>query len=658
LNKFICATVTGLSILISKNLYCQETNESIILNNVIEEIAADASETEEASLYYEKLQELAEEPVNINSSDPDEISRLFFLNDFQVKSLTDYTSSNGKILTIYEIAAIPGFDRELATMMAPFVILGKNNVMSPYNGRWRNNIITGLSFRTADRDTSAPGSPLKSLSKYKFTAGSLSGGFTIEKDAGEKFFTENTMIPDFYSANLCYTGKGTIKKIIAGDFSVRTGQGTSLNTGVRTGLSLVSPGFMAAKSEIKPYTSTDENNFFRGAAIDLRFKNFSTSLFFSCNSRDATLVTTGEQPEDYIISFYNSGLHNTQSSLQKKDAVSIKTWGINISYSYRNFKIGVSGLFDKFSHEMIAPENAPEDLFAFTGNRNTVYNAYYNSTIKKILLFGEMSFNENGRHAFVQGVSIKPASRLSLNMLYRSYSPGFTSFHGKGPGVSSETTNEEGLTGNFIFEAAKHFYLTGGCIISRFPWLKYRCSAPSYAIKKEVLARYSPSDKLTIEALYNYKYSMIDNPGSGGIILQTPVISRSIKGTVRYSLTGNITFTTRADYKMVNPSGRGVLMLQDLCLALKKIPLKIWMRYCVFRTDNYDSRIYTYENDLLYSFSIPALSGSGSRSYIMIKWNTGRKAELRLRYGITSLSGDTGSTENREDIKMQLLLRF
>jgi hypothetical protein len=29
------------------------------------------------------------------------------------------------------------------------------------------------------------------------------------------------------------------------------------------------------------------------------------------------------------------------------------------------------------------------------------------------------------------------------------------------------------------------------------------------------------------------------------------------------------------------------------------IPLTIWMRYCIFNTGNWDSRIYTYEKYLL-----------------------------------------------------------
>ena len=63
------------------------------------------------------------------------------------------------------------------------------------------------------------------------------------------------------------------RKVILGDYSARFGQGTNINTGISTGLSLTSQGYMSATNEIKPYTSTDENNFFRGIATVLSIKN-------------------------------------------------------------------------------------------------------------------------------------------------------------------------------------------------------------------------------------------------------------------------------------------------------------------------------------------------------------------------------------------------
>jgi hypothetical protein len=84
----------------------------------------------------------------------------------------------------------------------------------------------------------------------------------------------------------------------------------------------------------------------------------------------------------------------------------------------------------------------------------------------------------------------------------------------------------------------------------------------------------------------------------------------------------------------------------------------VWLRYCIFRTDNWDSRLYAYENDLLYSFSVPALSGEGSRSYIMIVWKTGKFIDLRIKYGLTELTRDCEAVSKSEELKIQLRMWF
>ena len=120
--------------------------------------------------------------------------------------------------------------------------------------------------------------------------------------------------------------------------------------------------------------------------------------------------------------------------------------------------------------------------------------------------------------------------------------------------------------------------------------------------------------------------------------LQT--ITRSIKASFRYSLNENLSFGSRADYKFAEPAGsRGFILCQDINYIFRKIPVTIWVRYCLFSTDDWSSRIYTYENDLLYSFSIPALAGRGSRSYIMVRWKVNDFAEMRIKYGM-SLGGN------------------
>lgn len=204
--------------------FSQESNLSEVVVNIAEDLASDDSDPEAAETYIDRLYELAENPIKLNSSNEDEISKLFFLSDFQVKAIIDYVHSSGKILTVYELANIPGFDRETAEMMIPFITLNNNVKMNSDSVKWTNTSITNLSIKPGNNDTISLGSQWKILSKYKFKAGSFSGGYTVEKDPGEKFFSGNPPLPDFLSAHISYNGSGIIRRLIVGDYSARFGQ--------------------------------------------------------------------------------------------------------------------------------------------------------------------------------------------------------------------------------------------------------------------------------------------------------------------------------------------------------------------------------------------------------------------------------------------------
>jgi len=639
--------------------FSQEKNLSQIITSIAEDLAADENDPEAVATYIERLQELSEDPVRINSSGEEEISRLFFLSDFQVKALADYIHSSGKVLSLFELANIPGFDKETIELLSSFIILTDELKIYSDSARFRNTLITNISDKPSDNDTTSLGSSVRILTKYKFVSGRISGGFTLEKDPGEKLFTGSPPLPDFMSAHIAFTGKGILRRLIIGDFSASFGQGTNINTGIRRGLSLSAPGYMSARNEIRPYTSADENNFFRGTAAELAFKNLSFSAFWSGNRIDASPYSYNGSSIDRIENFYKSGLHTSTSLLLKKDAVTDLAYGINLTYNFNNLRVGFSWSEDRLSLPVVQKDMIPEELFDYQGDKNSLYTIYYNCLIKRILLFGEASVNEQFKHAVIQGVTMRPSDRLSINFLFRDYQSGFTSLHGKGPSAGSENGSERGITGNFSFEAAKHLFISGGVDLHNFIWLKYRTSSPSQGIKQELRVRFIPIEKLTIEGLYNYRLTITDNNETGGIPQQQHNISRSFRGSVRYSLYDYLTTGTRIDYKITDPAdSRGMLLSQDIICRFKRIPVSLWLRYCMFKTDSWDSRIYAYENDLLYSFSIPALSGEGSRSYIMVKWDISDSAEIRFKYGITSLIDKELINENKEELKFQIKILF
>jgi hypothetical protein len=91
------------------------------------------------------------------------------------------------------------------------------------------------------------------------------------------------------------------------------------------------------------------------------------------------------------------------------------------------------------------------------------------------------------------------------------------------------------------------------------------------------------------------------------------------------------------------------------------------LRFALFQTDSYDSRIYAYENDVQGYYSIPSYYYRGSRFYVMMNYNITQNIELWLRYSQTfydnqnvispgSLTEIDGNTKS--EIRAQAMFKF
>ncbi|MDP4964354.1 MAG: hypothetical protein NWQ55_04735, partial [Salibacteraceae bacterium] len=112
---------------------------------------------------------------------------------------------------------------------------------------------------------------------------------------------------------------------------------------------------------------------------------------------------------------------------------------------------------------------------------------------------------------------------------------------------------------------------------------------------------------------------------------------------------------------------RGYLLYQDLVYS-PKWPAKyqIKLRYALFDTKSYNGRIYAYEHDVLYSFSVPAYYFRGSRFYLITSYDFARWGDITVRVSQTYYSNqkENGSALNtieaptRTEVKVQLRVRF
>ena len=111
---------------------------------------------------------------------------------------------------------------------------------------------------------------------------------------------------------------------------------------------------------------------------------------------------------------------------------------------------------------------------------------------------------------------------------------------------------------------------------------------------------------------------------------------------------------------------QGFLIFWDLKYQPQRFPFTLSARYALFDTETYDERIYAYESDVLYSFSVPAYYDAGQRVYIMLKYSMGDGLDLWFRCATTWYSdleeigsGTEKITGNvKSDISAQFILKL
>ena len=108
------------------------------------------------------------------------------------------------------------------------------------------------------------------------------------------------------------------------------------------------------------------------------------------------------------------------------------------------------------------------------------------------------------------------------------------------------------------------------------------------------------------------------------------------------------------------------MIYQDVIYKPVGLPIQFSTRLALFDTYDYNSRIYAYENDLLYNFSVPALYNRGTRFYLNVRYTGIRNLSIEGRYAITDYSNvetiGSGLEEingsKRSEIKAQLKYTF
>ena len=640
----------------------------------------------------ERIDDWIRRPLNINSEEAAELVQWNIISEIAYHSLQDHILRNGPLLSILELQSIPGFDPHTIRILQEISEVAGRDTFTQTSSlsdlflQGQNEIYVraGRTLEAAEGYQGElpdyEGSPDKIYLRLRHRNGNtLSYGVTGEKDAGEAFFkSSNKHGFDFTSAHLALQHyKPWLPAVMIGDFAVSFGQGLIMHSGFGAGKSSFVTSIKRSGNPLKPYTSVDENNFMRGLGISIKpVSNITLTVFGSRNERDGNLIidTIREGPDIIdinadISSLQTANLHRTDSEIADENSITLTQAGLSIQYKRNRHYIGVNGLHSRLS----VPLNRNPELYNqyyFNGDRLNNASADYGFWLGGLHFFGETAISDNGGIGTINGILAGLDKHITAAVLFRSFDRHYQSLTPNAFGESSGATNERGLYTGIDITPSTQWKIQVYHDIWSHPWLRFNVDRPSEGREYFGRVTYTVKRRLEIYAQYKSKFSNLNTSSDGAPIRDIGIQHREqVRLHINNMLNKSIQLRSRLEwsfYSFDQEKQTGFLVYQDFIYKPISSPWSFSARVTLFDTDDFQSRIYTYENDLIYYYAIPAFSDRGNRYYVNLRYKGIRNLTMEIKYARTrwidsttvGSGNDEISGDHRSELRGQIIYRF
>ncbi|QJD77853.1 ComEA family DNA-binding protein [Spirosoma rhododendri] len=643
---------------------------------------------------YDALTQLYASPLDLNTATRDELSATYLLSESQLSNLLDYRQTQGDLLSLYELQAVPGFDLPTIRRMLPFVaVSGSRDLLGGLPNPTDHYLIVrherileqqkGFSDASPDKNGKLPvrylGNPQQWFVRYRYSRPrTFSVGLTMEKDAGERMAWEPAQRRygfDFVSMHAQLQNRGRWRNIIIGDYQLQVGQGLVLSAGFVLGKSAETVQTVRRPTlGIRPYTSLTESGYFRGGAATYAIhRNLDLTLLASHVRRDANTIDVDPDSlseELQVTSLQMSGLHRTDAELADRGSLPETNIGAHLLYHSRNqLQLGLTVLQTQFGVEL-KKRSQTYNNYEFWGTDNRVVGLHGGYVRHNWNLFGELAYSagsqtNSGGVGAVAGALASLSRKLDLALLFRHYDRNFHSFYANGFSEGSRTINETGAYAGLKYTVYRKLTLSGFVDYFRFPWQKYLVSASSLGFDYLLQARYAPNRQSAYYLIFHDEYKEKNRSSSTNVI---GTARRNLALNAEYRPVPGLTMRSRAQWGMFQYTGQsashGFALIQDATFDWRRLSLS--SRVAFFNTKDYDSRQYVYERDVLYAFSFPAYFNEGVRHYLLAQYSLSRHLDVWVRWARSDFFGlktvgtglDQINAPHRSEIKVQARWRF
>ncbi|MCK9426050.1 MAG: helix-hairpin-helix domain-containing protein [Ignavibacteriaceae bacterium] len=626
--------------------FAQTDTSSTDIEESLETVLEETTDESDNNFLYDEFENLARHPINLNTCTAEELIQIPILDLPDAALIIEHRKKFGMFISSSELFSVENLNSDKVQKLLPFVFAEQSSFkeekktipsvsfLHDLNFEYRSRIISDLQPRAGFLDNAYQGNKIKFYNRGIFELDNTYRlSFLTEKDAGEK------SLNDFTSFSLSAKKLGNFSSLVVGDYIVEFGHGLALWSPYAPSKSS-DIGFVTRQRDknIIPYKSTDENNFFRGAAIQYDLYPFNFSLYASNNFFDASI----DSVRNIISSIPIDGYHRTEIEYTKKNTAREQFLGGRIDYDVSN-ALQVSGLY--YSSTYSLPIETSSSAVSAKGKTFAHYSIAY-SYLPADKAGEQSSFIASGEFSF-NGISVAQLHSLqktfSRNFSYvfsvRSYPRNYYSLHGRAFAENPyDLQNEIGLYNGILFSTSFgkiSFYY------DQFMFPAGTGSTPLSSKGNEVLLNVVSRISKNIETTLRYKNEKKDVVITGKEVKEfTERFRQQVRFETTFPVSSKLYLKNRIEYnsyslKKDSFNEKGWLFFQDVKYKIEG-DLSLYGRIIFFKTDSFNSAIYEFENDLPGIMSNLAMYGEGFRCYLLVKVKLLNRLAVSFKYSETT----------------------
>ena len=587
--------------------------------------------TEFGEVDYEQLQTdlyaLHDAPIDLNHTSDEELSQLYFLSPQQIDDILAYAGRH-PFESLYELRLIPSLTEYEIRDLLPFVQI-RNHKSEIINQKLyprevfahaTHEVITRVDARNIEGMEGTD--PMYVQGRYRFDyQRRVTFGAQLRRPVGG-------VAKDLqYGAYLQLRDiTPHLHTVVGGNFQASFGQGLVLAPVFHSGKSSYVSSVGMQQQGLRYYSSVDGEGL-HGVGATIRH------AFSSQTRLDASALYSMRRAND-------------------------STWhhllGANLTLRHKRLEVQLTAIENLWSDSIHPYRNAKYNRHYFRGRNQAVIGASFRYNHGWFDLFGEVATAQNPRWGLgaLIGSRFYPMQGVSLVALYRYYSPYFDNALGYAFSETSRINDENGGYLGFEITRWRNWRISGYGDVFYFSGYKYGLGNAVKTLGYDAMA----------EARYLRREWQ----------LSLRLRARQ-KGDATYSTRaqfdwsqGSWSLRTTAEANLVNqsPITYGVNLAQDIAIDLTPYtvhhtPLSLRLRLQGFDAREWANRIYTYEHDVLYAFSIPATYGLGGRAYLCLRWQIIPQLALYFRVSETVYAKQWAASHSRPQTRtdLHLLLR-